>query len=120
MLKAVIFDFDGVLGNTEHIQKEKWDIILKPYKIAISDQEYGRAYSGKSSTSEIPRLLKENYPQITCSAEDLARDALAELKRLFPLSKIDLMPKTLDMLRFVKEQSLRWPSARARRSSNWR
>jgi HAD superfamily hydrolase (TIGR01509 family) len=107
LLKAIIFDFDGVLGNTEHIQKRKWDLVLKPYNIEISDPEYGRLYSGKSSTSEIPGLLKAKYPQIPCSAEQLGRDAAAELKRLFPVSKIKLMPKTLELLRFVKERSLK-------------
>jgi beta-phosphoglucomutase len=106
LLKAIIFDFDGVLGNTEHIQKEKWDIVLKQYQIKISDQEYGRVYSGKSSTSEIPGLLKAKYPQIPCSAEELGQAAANEFKRLFPISKIDLMPKTLEMLRFVKKNVL--------------
>ncbi len=107
MLRAVIFDFDGILADAEHIQKKKWDIVLRPYNIEISDGEYARFYAGKSSTSVIPGLLKERYPQITCSAEDLARDALVEVKRLFPLSKIKLMPKTIEMLRFVKDQSLK-------------
>ena len=107
MLKAVIFDFDGVLGETEHIQKKKWDIVLKPYGIEISEQEYGREYAGKSSTSEIPGLLVEKYPQIACSAEELAKAALAELKRLFPISEIKVMPKTIEMLQFVRSQSLK-------------
>ena len=73
----------------------------------ISDQEYGRDYAGKSSTSEIPGLLVKEYPQITCSAEELAQAALAELKRLFPISEIKVMPKTIEMLQFVKDQSLK-------------
>ena len=107
MLKAIIFDFDGVLGNTEHIQKKKWDIVLEPYGIKISDQEYGKYYSGKSSTSEIPGLLIEKYPQIPYSAQELGQVAANELKRLFPISKIDLMPNTLEMLQFVKDNSLK-------------
>jgi beta-phosphoglucomutase len=107
LLKAIIFDFDGVLGNTEYLQKMKWDIVLEPYHITISDHEYGRLYSGKSSTSEIPGLLKAKYPQIACTAAELAQAAAQELKRLFPVSKIDLMPQTLEMLQFVKENSLK-------------
>ena len=107
MLKAVIFDFDGILADAEHIQKKKWDIVLRPYKINISEQEYARFYAGKSSTSVIPGLLKEKYPQITCSAEELAQAALIEVKKLFPLSKIKLMPKTIQMLEFARGQFLK-------------
>lgn len=107
MLRAIIFDFDGVLGETEHIQKKKWDIVLKPYGIEISDREYGRDYAGKSSTSEIPKLLVNKYPQITYSAEELAQAALAELKRLFPISKIKVMPGTLEMLQFARNRALK-------------
>jgi beta-phosphoglucomutase len=107
MLKAIIFDFDGVLGNTEHIQKKKWDIVLKQYNIKISDQEYGQVYSGKSSTSEIPGLLKAKYPQITCSAEELGQAAAHEFQSLFSISKIDLMPKTLEMLQLVANNALK-------------
>jgi beta-phosphoglucomutase len=106
LLKAIIFDFDGVLANTEHLQKKKWDIVLTKYHITISDQEYGRLYSGKSSASEIPGLLKAKYPQISCSAEALGQAAANEFKKLFPISKIDLMPKTLEMLQFVKNNAL--------------
>jgi beta-phosphoglucomutase len=107
MLKAIIFDFDGVLGNTEHIQKRKWDIVLEPYHITISDEVYGRLYSGKSSTSEIPGLLKQHYPHIPCSAAELAEAAAEELRRLFPISRIDLMPGALDILAFVRKESLK-------------
>lgn len=107
MLKAVIFDFDGVLGNTEHIQKKKWDILLKPFGIEISDEEYGVLYSGKSSTSEIPGLLVERYPKITYSAEELGKAAARVLKKLFPASAIELMPETLEILRCIKDKSLK-------------
>jgi len=106
LLKAIILDFDGVLGNTEHIQKKKWDILLEPFGIEISDEEYGKYYSGKSSTSEIPGLLVERYPQITYSAEELANAAALELKKLFSASTIDLMPGTLEMLHFANDKSL--------------
>lgn len=58
-IEGVVFDFDGVLGDTEVLQYKKWNILLEPYGITIGKEEYIRLYCGKSSATEIPALLKE-------------------------------------------------------------
>ena len=105
MLKAVIFDYDGVLADAEHVQKDKWDVILKPYNIVISDEEYGQYFSGQSSSSVIPGLLKERYPQITLSIEEIAQAAALEFKRIMPTCKVEQIPGILKALEFFKSQS---------------
>ena len=105
MLKAVIFDFDGILADSEHVQVTKWNNVLKPYQIELSDAEYAQSYAGKPSGSVTPALLKERYPQITLSVEELAQAAVAEFKRLMPISKVEQMPGTLKFLEFCKSQS---------------
>ena len=44
MLKAVIFDFDGVIVDTEHLHLGAFNEILASYGIAITDQEYYDEY----------------------------------------------------------------------------
>lgn len=44
MLKAVIFDFDGVVVDTEHLHLGAFNEILASYGIVITDQEYYNEY----------------------------------------------------------------------------
>jgi len=105
MLKAVIFDYDGILADGEHVQKEKWDNILKPYNIIITEEDYAENFSGKSSSSVIPAYLKERYPQLPMTIEELAQAAADELKRIMPHRTIERIPGVLEALEFFKVQS---------------
>lgn len=44
MLKAVIFDFDGVVVDTEHLHLGAFNDILAPYGVTITDKEYYDEY----------------------------------------------------------------------------
>lgn len=105
MLKAVIFDYDGILADGEHVQKEKWDNILKPYNILITDEDYGENFSGKSSSSVIPAYLKERFPQIPMTVEEIAQAAAEEFKRIMPNSTIEQIPGVLEALEYFKSKS---------------
>jgi len=106
MIKDAIFDFDGVLGDTEILQYKKWSILLKPYGIYISEEEYIKEYCGKSSSSEIPKILKQKYPQIEMSEKEIAESAAKILKELFK-KEAKLMPKALDAIIFLRKTGLK-------------
>ena len=108
MLKAVIFDFDGTLANTEKYQMRKWNIILKQFDIEISKDEYCRNYCGKSSTTTIPELLKEKYPQISYSAAEVADYASAELQKQFAGNRIELMPGSEDIIKLLNQKNIKY------------
>ena len=44
MLKAVIFDFDGVVVDTEHLHLGAFNDILAPYGVTITDEKYYDEY----------------------------------------------------------------------------
>ena len=104
--KGVVFDFDGVLGDTEILQYKKWNILLKPFGIFISEEEYIKEYCGKSSSTEIPKLLKQKYPQIKMSEKEIAENAAKILKDLFK-KEAKLMPNSLDAIKFFKENGFK-------------
>jgi beta-phosphoglucomutase len=55
-LRAIFFDFDGVLVDSEPLHWETWAEVLKPEGIALGREEYWRRFIGVSSR-EMMRLL---------------------------------------------------------------
>lgn len=91
--KGIVFDFDGIIGDTEGLQMEKWNILLKPFGIQISLKEYVQEYCGKSSSTEIPLLLKKRHgDKIPLTSVDLGKQAGIILEKLFTTREVKLMP----------------------------
>ncbi len=60
MIKAVLFDFDGVIVNSEPLHKKTFLELLAPYGVKISDEAWYREFAGTGSRSIFARLLKEH------------------------------------------------------------
>lgn len=58
MLRAVIFDFDGVITDSELLHLSAFNTVLARYGIEISKQDYYKQYLGLSD-ADVFRLLKE-------------------------------------------------------------
>lgn len=107
-IKGIVLDFDGILGNTECLQFEKWNILLAKQEIKISLEEYIQNYCGKSSATEIPKLLKEKHGEkIPYTVEELGEKASEILENLFKTRRIELMPGAKDALRFFQQKGLK-------------
>lgn len=61
MLKAVIFDMDGVMVDTEHIQSLAFEKILNEYGINPQKNEHGTVHISGVTTPETWELLKKQY-----------------------------------------------------------
>ncbi|MHC4742223.1 MAG: HAD family hydrolase [Planctomycetota bacterium] len=86
MLKAVIFDFDGVITDSEVLHFRAFNSVLGPHGVELSTKEYYKSYLGfsdvdcfkflisqgrlKITESEIPPLVEKK----TLIFEDLARN----------------------------------------------
>jgi len=103
-LKAIIFDMDGVLVNTEPhhvvIERNLFDML----GLDIEKEEH-YSYLGKSTSqmwSEIAVIHN-----ITQSANDLAEMNSAEILRYFSqLEKIEVMPGINDLLEKISEKKI--------------
>jgi len=92
-IEGIVFDFDGIIGDTEGLQMEKWNILLEPFGIQISLEEYIKEYCGKPSATEIPLLLKKKYgDKIPLIPEEIGKQAGIILESLFKTQGIKLMP----------------------------
>ena len=86
MFKALIFDFDGVITDSEVLHFRAFNAVLKQFAVELTTQEYYRSYLGFSDVdcfkfliqqerlgideSEIPELVKRK----TVIFEDLAKN----------------------------------------------
>lgn len=58
MIKAIIFDLDGLLIDSEIISFEIYREILEEYGIAYALDEYAKKYSGKTEIANLTRLIE--------------------------------------------------------------
>jgi len=61
---ALLFDFDGVLADTEKIHYQCWAEILRPFGIAVSWEVYLRECVGISDRVMVQRLAAASSPLI--------------------------------------------------------
>ncbi len=80
MIKAAIFDFDGLLVDTEILSLKIYQNILAEYQIPFSRQEYSQNYSGCTEVQNIRRLL-QTYA-LPLSSEECLDRVLFEEKTL--------------------------------------
>jgi beta-phosphoglucomutase len=60
MMKAVLFDFDGVVVQSEGLHRETFLEMLAPYGISVSVERWYRDFAGTGSRHIFETLVKEN------------------------------------------------------------
>lgn len=77
MLKALLFDLDGTLANTDPIHYETWRQILIPYGLQIDPAFYQARFSGRVNQEIVRDLL----PQLSdAEGEALSREKEAQFR----------------------------------------
>jgi beta-phosphoglucomutase len=59
MIRAIFFDFDGVLVDSEPLHWETWSNVLRPQGIQVSLEDYRRRFIGVSNRAMIRDLCRE-------------------------------------------------------------
>ena len=107
-LKALIFDFDGVITNTEPIHLSAWRYVLKREGIKLSDDEYKQNYIGMNDRDFVFTIGKNNRrPFSELEFKELFR---LKLRRSLYLLKQDI-PLIPGVEPFVTSLSKKMPLA---------
>jgi beta-phosphoglucomutase len=97
MIKAVIFDMDGVVVNTEPLGHAANQEMYKSLNIVVPDEVYS-TFIGNSDKN-IVQKIKDLYPQVTLTNDELLEEKFNYYFRAFDASAdLDLMPGVRDLI----------------------
>lgn len=101
MLKAILFDLDGTLANTDFLHYQTWQEILRDYGLEIDRTFYQARISGRLN----PIIVQDLLPQLSFEAgQKLAEDKEKRFREI----ALSLTPLAglLDLLAWIETQGL--------------
>lgn len=101
MLKAILFDLDGTLVNTDPLHYQSWQEILRDYGMEIDRIFYKAKISGRLN----PLIIQDLLPQLSFEAGRQLADCKEARFREIALSLTPLAG-LLDLLAWIEAQGL--------------
>jgi beta-phosphoglucomutase len=99
-----LFDFDGVLADTEPIHYQSWRSVLEPLGISVSWETYRSNFVGVADDDVVPRVLK--------ISDRAAAQAMVERKRAVFRAALEVSPPFLkETLSLLRDLSSRYAMA---------
>lgn len=96
--KAIIFDFDGIITDTEPMHMEAWLSVLEPLGISFGDEEYREHYLGITDHDLLESVSKIHKRHFTdAQMADLIEDKIKASMQLLE-HDIPLMPAAQDII----------------------
>ncbi len=102
MLKALLFDLDGTLANTDPIHFQTWREVLQHYDLTIDHALYNRRFSGRTNAAIVADFL----PQLSAIAAQALSKAKEAAFRQRAASQLVPMPGLLEFLAWADGQHL--------------
>lgn len=104
MIKAVIFDFDGLLVDTEIISFQIYEELLKEFHFSFTIEDYVKNYCGKTEEANISRFIETYHLPWTVN-DGFCRVSKKE-KELFDKG-VALKKGAVELLSFLKENNIK-------------
>jgi len=101
MTKAIIFDFDGLLVDTEIVSYRVYKELLNSYGYDLTMQDYAQNYSGKTEENNVKNLI--NTYKLPLSQEEGMERVLNKEKEIFA-EGVNLKKGVKELLHFLKER----------------
>jgi beta-phosphoglucomutase family hydrolase len=111
MKKAVIFDMDGVISDTQKFHAEAESKILSIFHIDMSPQEITQKYAGVSDEKMFDELFKQNNIYNYQMKEILAKKW--NLMKEVAEGKVTAMPGAVELIQACKKNGLKLAVASA-------
>ena len=108
MLRAIIFDFDGVICDTEPLHRRAFAEVLRPLGIRLSEDEYYGRYAGLDDRAVLRAVLDDAGRRL--GADETHRLLTAKDAAYFA-TIADGIERCPGVDAFVVEAARRWPLA---------
>jgi len=106
MLKTIIFDFDGIIADTEPIHLEAFKIVLKDFSIELTDEDYFNKYLAYDDKTLFDKILlesgKDNSPVVINNLIDKKHIIIKSLIE----SNVVLFPGFTDFIKLIQNRYL--------------
>lgn len=102
VLKAVLFDHDGTLVDSEGVHYQMWLEVLKPYGASISTEQYMQIYSGMPTVDNAVDLIQRF--QLMASVDELVAKKLAIAYAYLENNAFPLMAGAQGILDYFQQQ----------------
>ncbi|MGF1472636.1 MAG: HAD family hydrolase [Rubrobacteraceae bacterium] len=83
MLKALLFDLDGTLANTDAVHFPTWMEVLRPYGIEVTREFYDERLAGRVNSEVVddvlPDLSDDERQKLIDTEEERSRDRAAQI-----------------------------------------
>lgn len=105
MIRAVLFDFDGVVVQSEPLHLRSFRELLAPFGVQISEERWYREFTGIGSTAILTALFRDFGIQ-----EDVktwVEKRKAHYQKLVQQGKLKTIPGARSFLRLLKKKGIR-------------
>ena len=103
-IKAVLFDHDGTIADSEQVHFEMWRDVLYKYGVELSHDEYKSQYAGIPTTTNAKTIVDNHSLDVEPAALASAKSEITNeylAKQAFPL-----MRGAFESIRYFYEQGL--------------
>ena len=105
MLKAILFDLDGTLIDSEHFYLDSWNEILAEVGAELTYDDWVNNYMGTTAHLNAQKI-KDKYG-LSASVEELTARRKQITIRLFKSTDVALMPFVPESLEYYRSKGLR-------------
>ncbi len=105
-IKAILFDHDGTLVDSEPVHYQMWAEILGAYGVTLGIDEYARHYAGIPTTTNAGKLIND-YPALPLSASTLIDAKNNATRDFLSRSAFPLMPGARQAIDYFHGRALK-------------
>ena len=101
MYRALLFDLDGTLAETDSLHLPTWVDVLRPYGIEVDEEFYRQRISGRSNSKIVEDLLPDLSTEESRKLADAKEASFRERAH-----ELEPLPGLLDFMREGKSRNL--------------